>query len=146
MGEYALIISIPTLLIGLSDLGINQTAIRFASKAASHKDNSGLLAVLRWAFKIKIFLIMIIAIIFYLLAPTISTNIWHDDNLTYLLRLSLLIGIFTVISHIPYIYFQSLKRFRMNSIITIIQVLVSFFGILIIAWLNLWSLELVSFG
>lgn len=143
MGEYALIISIPTLIIGLSDLGINQTAIRFASKAASHKDNSGLQAVLRWAFKIKIFLIMIIAIIFYLLAPTISTNIWHDANLTYLLRLSLLIGIFTVISHIPYIYFQSLKRFRMNSIITIIQVSVSFLGILVIAWLNLWSLELV---
>lgn len=143
MGEYALIISIPTLMVGLSDLGINQTAIRFASKAASHKDNSELLAVLRWAFKLKLFLMMIIAIIFYLLAPLISINIWHDENLTHLLRLSLLIGIFTVISHIPYIYFQSLKRFRMNTIVTIIQIFVSFVGILIIAWLNLWSLEFV---
>lgn len=143
MGEYALIISIPTLIIGLSDLGINQTAIRFASKAATHSDNLGLFSVLRWAFKLRIFLIIIMAIVGYLLAPLICINIWHDENLTFLLRLSLLIGIFTVISHIPYIYFQSLKRFRMNTIIAIVQIFVTFLGILLIAVLNLWSLEFV---
>lgn len=143
MGEYALILSIPTLIIGLSDLGIGQTAIRFASKAAFHDDENALFAILRWALRLRLLLITVIVIIFYFLAPIIATDIWHDEGLVNLIRLSLLIGIFTVISHIPSIYFQSLKRFRMNSLLLTMQTLVTLSGILIIAWLNLWSLQAV---
>jgi O-antigen/teichoic acid export membrane protein len=143
MGYYALIISFSTLIIGFSDLGIGQTTIRFASKAKAHDDNFGFFTILRWAFRLRIFLILILSIIFYVLAPTISTYFWHDENLTYYLRLSLLIGIFTVISHVPYVYFQSLKRFQANAVISTVQSVVIFMGILIIALLNYWSLELV---
>ncbi|WP_286474293.1 lipopolysaccharide biosynthesis protein [Methanobacterium sp. CWC-01] len=143
MGIFALVISFSTLIIGLSDLGIGQTTIRFASKAATRDDKVGFFGVLRWAFRLRLVLILILSTLFYALAPLISTNFWHDESLTYYLRLSLLIGIFSVISHIPYVYFQSLKRFRANAILSTLQTVVIFIGILIIALLNNWSLQLV---
>mgnify|MGYP002084837651 FL=1 len=39
LGKYALITSFSALITGFSDLGINQTAIRFASRAESKNDN-----------------------------------------------------------------------------------------------------------
>lgn len=143
LGQFALIISVPTLIVGLSDLGIGQTAIRFGSKAVFLKNKSGLFAVLRWAFRVRIFLVLIIGLIFFVLTPFITKNIWHDESLIYLTRLSLLIAIFTVISHIPYLYFQSIKKFRINTILSTLQTLVLFVGILLIAFFKHWSLELV---
>jgi O-antigen/teichoic acid export membrane protein len=143
VGEYALIISIPTLVIGLSDLGIGQTAIRYASKAASNADTEGLFSVLRWAFRLRMIFVLIFIGIFFLLAPFIAGYIWHMESLSPLIRLGLLIAIFGVISHIPMIYFQSLKRFKVNSVLSILQTFIIFTGILILAWYNKWSLELV---
>src|SRR5665647_1907577 len=41
MGQYALVISVSSFTIGLSDMGIGQTAIRYASRAASQGDAEG---------------------------------------------------------------------------------------------------------
>lgn len=143
VGEYALIISIPTLVIGLSDLGIGQTAIRYASKAASNNDEDGLFSVLRWAFRLRMIFVLVFIGIFFLLSPFIAGYVWHMESLSPLIRLGLLIAIFGVISHIPMIYFQSLKRFKINSVLSILQTFIIFAGILILAWYNKWSLELV---
>lgn len=145
MGTFALIISFSALVLGFSDLGIGQTAIRFASKAVAYNDKKGFFEVLRWAFKIRLVAILVLSSVFFFIAPLISNYFWHDESLTYYLRLSLLIGIFGVISHIPYVYFQSLKRFRANAILSTSQTIILFIGILIIALLNHWSLELVIF-
>jgi len=143
VGEYALIMSVPTLVIGLSDLGIGQTAIRYASKAVSNNDTEGQFSILRWAFRIRMIFVLIFIGIFFLLAPFIAGYLWHLESLSPLIRLSLLIAMFGVISHIPMIYFQSLKRFKINSILSILQTFIIFVGILSLAWLNKWSLELV---
>lgn len=143
VGAYALIISVPTLVMSLSDSGIGQTAIRYASKLANHEDSTEMHAILRWAFNLRMVIVLIISLIFYMLSPYISADIWHDPALTELIRISLLIAIFGVISHIPSIYFQSLKRFKTNTIISTIQTLVFLAGILIIAWFKLWTLEWV---
>jgi O-antigen/teichoic acid export membrane protein len=145
MGEYALVLSLTILVTGLSDLGIGQTAIRFASRAAFHRDIKSQFAVLRWAFRTRMALAALIASIIYLLAPILAGRIWQDPDLTDPLRLGLLIGIFTALAHVPTIYFQSLKRFRANTIVSIGQTSISFLGILILALLNSWSLNLVIF-
>lgn len=143
VGYYALILSIPTLVTGLSDAGIGQTAIRYASKTAHQNNFEGMHAILRWAFNLRILLVLGISLLFYLISPFLAGNAWHNPNLTDLLRISLLIAIFGVISHIPTIYFQSLKRFKTNTIISTIQTLLTLAGILLIAWWNAWSLEIV---
>ena len=53
MGQYALVISISSFTGGLSDMGIGQTAIRYASRAASQGDVEGQFAILRWTFRLR---------------------------------------------------------------------------------------------
>jgi len=143
MGNYALILSVSGLAAALSDLGIGQTAIRFASKAAERNDTASQLAILRWAFRLRMLLVFGISLIAFAFAPIVADRFWHEISLSPLVRLSLLTGIFSAIAAIPTIYFQSLKRFKMNAAVAVGQTLVSFAGILIIALLHKWSLELI---
>ena len=143
MGQYALVMSVSTFTVGLSDMGIGQTAIRYASRAASQGDAEGLLAILRWTFRLRMLFVLGLSLIVFVLAPTIGGTIWHDTSLTPILQLSLLIGIFATLAHVPIIYSQSIMRFRMNSIIQVAQALISFAGILLVAVFALWHVELV---
>ncbi len=143
MGQYALIISISTFTLGLSDMGIGQTAIRYASRAASQGDVEGQFAILRWTFRLRMLFVLGLSLIVFVLAPTIAGTIWHDTSLTPILQLSLLIGIFATLAHVPIIYSQSIRRFRMNSIIQVAQALISFAGILLVAFFALWHVQLV---
>jgi O-antigen/teichoic acid export membrane protein len=143
MGQYALIISISSFTIGLSDMGIGQTAIRYASRAVSQGDVEGQFAILRWTFRLRMLFVLGLSLVVFVLAPTIAGTIWHDNSLTPILQLSLLIGIFATLAHVPIIYSQSIRRFRMNSIIQVAQALISFAGILLVAFFALWHVELV---
>jgi O-antigen/teichoic acid export membrane protein len=143
MGQYALVISVSTFTIGLSDMGIGQTAIRYASRAASQGDVEGQFAILRWTFRLRMLFVLGLSLAVFVLAPTIAGTIWHDNSLTPILQLSLLIGIFATLAHVPIIYSQSIRRFKMNSIIQVAQALISFAGILLIAFFALWHVELV---
>jgi O-antigen/teichoic acid export membrane protein len=143
MGQYALVISISTFTLGLSDMGIGQTAIRYASRAASQGDAEAQFAILRWTFRLRMLFVLSLSLVVFVLAPTIAGTIWHDPSLTPLLQLSLLIGIFGTLAHVPIIYSQSIRRFRMNSIIQVAQALISFAGILLVAFFALWHVELI---
>jgi O-antigen/teichoic acid export membrane protein len=143
LGQYALVMSVAGIASSLSDLGIGQTAIRYASRAVSLSDQEEQFAVLRWAFRLRVALAMAVTVLFMLLAPVIAHRIWHIDELTPLLRIGLLGGIFTALASVPTVYFQSLKQFQKNAIITVCQTLIVFAGIALVAWLNLWSVEIV---
>ena len=143
MGQYALIISVSTFIIGVSDMGIGQTAIRYASRAVSQGDTEGQFAILRWTFRLRMLFVLVLSLVVFVLAPTVAGTIWHDNSLTPLLRLGLLIGIFSTLAHVPLIYSQSIRRFRMNSVIQVAQALISFTGILLVAFLALWHVGLV---
>lgn len=143
MGQYVLVLSIPTFIVSLSDLGIGQTAIRYASRAAAQGDVEGQFAVLRWAFRLRMMLVLIFALAVFTLAPFLAGVVWHDSTLTGVIQLGLLIGIFGALAHVPTVYFQSIKRFRTNSTIQMAQTLVSFSGIIVIALLHAWRLPFV---
>jgi O-antigen/teichoic acid export membrane protein len=143
MGQYALAISVSSFTILVSDLGIGGTAVRYASRAASQGDVEGQFAILRWTFHLRMLFVLVLSLVVFVLAPTIAGTIWHDNSLTPILQLSLLIGIFTTLAHVPIIYSQSIRRFRMNSIIQVAQALITFAGILLVAIFALWHVELV---
>ncbi|MGZ7131166.1 MAG: lipopolysaccharide biosynthesis protein [Halobacteriota archaeon] len=143
MGEYALAISVSSFTVALSDMGIGQTAIRYASRAASQADVEGHYSILRWTFRLRMVFVLGLSLVIFVLAPTIAGTIWHNNSLTRILQLSLLIGIFTTLAHVPVIYLQSIRRFRMNSIIQVAQALISFAGILLVAFFALWQVEVV---
>jgi O-antigen/teichoic acid export membrane protein len=142
-GEYSLVLSISILATSLSDLGIGQTTIRYASRSADQGDAEGQFAILRWAFRLRIVLVLIVTAVFYAIAPLLGTKLWRINGITPLLRLGLISGIFSALSALPIVYFQSLKRFGMNAAILVVQATISFIGILVLAWLNCWSVSLV---
>src|SRR5450759_2938469 len=80
VGQYALIVSISGFTVALSDLGIGQTAIRYASRAASQNDSESQFAVLRWAFRLRVSLSLVFSFTAFLLAPIIAGGVWHDAN------------------------------------------------------------------
>lgn len=143
LGQYALVMSVAGIASSLSDLGIGQTAIRYASRAISLSDQEEQFAVLRWAFRLRVALATAVTIIFMLLAPVIAHAVWRMDELTPLLRIGLLGGIFTALASVPTVYFQSLKQFQKNAAITVMQTLIVFAGIVLVALLELWSVEIV---
>ena len=143
MGTYALILSVSLFIAQLSDVGIGTTAIRFAARAIALGDESQQFAVLRWAFRRRLTLSLLLSFSVAICSPYIAANLWHDNSITVLLQLSLLIAIFGSLAHVPMIYFQSRKQFRMNAVVLTAQTLISFVVILVIAWLNVWSLELI---
>lgn len=143
LGEYALVMSVAGLATSLSDLGIGQTAVRFASRAAAVGETDRQLAILRWAFRVRMTLVCIITLVFFLLAPVLAHRVWHVDGLTPLIRIGLLAGVFTALAAVPIVYFQSARRFGMNAAISSAQILVGFSGIVAIALLDRWSVSLV---
>ncbi|MCM0084045.1 oligosaccharide flippase family protein [Geomonas sp. Red32] len=141
MGSYALILSVSGLAAALSDLGISQTAIRFASRAADNHDREGQFAVLRWAFRLRMLLVVAVSLLAFIFAPVVADRIWHEQSLAGFVRISLLIGLFSALASIPTIYFQSLKRFKMNAVVSVGQTLAAFVGILAIAVKQSWSID-----
>lgn len=140
LGQYALVVSVSAMVMGLSDMGIGQTAIRYATRALTTGGSSAHFAVLRWAFRLRMALVSLVVVAACYLAPTIATHAWHQPQLASLIQLSLLTCIFSAIAAIPAIYFQSLKRFGMTSFVRVVQAVLKMVGILLLAWWNDWSL------
>lgn len=143
LGQYALVLSVSDSVVGLSDLGIGQTAIRYSSLAWSRGELSRQAAVLRWAFRTRLTLVAFMVTVLYLAAPFLSSVVWHLQGLTSLIRIALLISVFGTLASVPIVYYQSLRRFEMNAIVQICQNLTSFLGIALLALLGLWSVPLV---
>src|SRR5579859_2410968 len=143
LGEYALVLSLSDMAVTLSDLGIGQTAVRYATRAVGMGDLEGHRAFLRWAFRRRMFLMLLISAITFFASPTLATKLWHNSDLTPWLRLGLLIGGFGALAHVPWVYFQSLRRFHINASIGTGQALMGFAGILLLAFWKDWSVPSV---
>ena len=64
-----------------SDLGIGQTAIRFASLAISRNDANAQLAILRWAFRMRVLPLLFWFARFSWAAPLLATLVWRNESL-----------------------------------------------------------------
>ena len=143
LGKYALVISVSAMITSLSDLGIGQTAIRYAARCVANHDEAGHRAVLRWAFRIRIMLVLAVSCATFFLSPFLAQQFWHDENLSPLIRLSLTIGLLGVAASVPIIYFQSLKLFRANAGVMIFQALTLMAGIVLLELFQAWALQWV---
>lgn len=143
LGRFSLVLSLAAVAGSLSDLGIGQTAVRYASRAAAKGDLEGHLAVLRWAFRLRIAMVAVVTVCFVAAAPLVARFLWHDAALSPLMQLGLAGGVFAALTAVPSLYFMSLKRFGTNALVSSAQRLVSFAGIVLLAALQQWSLLLV---
>lgn len=139
MGQYALVMSVSGLATQLSDLGINKTAIRFAARAAAHGDTGLQFATLRWALRLRTVMVIVVSVAAFFAAPVIAGRYWHAENLAPLVRLSLWAGLGTAMAMIPRVYFQSIRRFRVNATVSSGQPVIFLLGILVIYTLAEWG-------
>lgn len=140
LGQYALVMSLAGIAASLSDLGIGQTAIRFASQAATTQDRRGLFEILSWAFRFRMLLVAGVTAVLAAVAPLVAGRVWNDPGLTPYLQLGLAGGVFGALCSIPSLYFQSLRRFGVNAFIVSAQRILVLLGICVLAWLGSWSL------
>ena len=143
LGYYALVMSVGGFVSGLHNLGVGKTAVRYASRAVSIGNIEEQLAVLRWGFRLRMTISITLSAIAFIFAPIIAIRFWDAEHIIPLIRISLLIGIFSALGSIPSLYFQSLKRFGMNSIVKVTQAVILLTGILILAWINKWTVAQV---
>lgn len=139
MGQFALVMSLAGVATTLSDLGLGQTAIRYASRAAANNDEPGQMSVLRWALRWRLSLVFLVTTAFFIVAPYI-TELWRSETLTPYLRLGLLGGVFAALASVPTVYFQSVKRFATNASVISGQKIISLVCVFALTVFNLWSL------
>jgi O-antigen/teichoic acid export membrane protein len=146
-GHYGLVLSVTGLTAAFSDLGIGQTAIRYASRAAAEGRTGEQMAVLRWALRLRLAVVAGIALLIAALAPVVAGRLWHAPELALPIRIGLLAGVFTAVASVPSAYFQSTRRFGMNAAIQVGQAVLALAAVLVVAWLGLWTVEaLVAAG
>ena len=143
LGQLALVTSLVTVTGSLSDLGLGSTTIWYTGRAVALGDVEGQFSVLRWALRLKLSMVLCVTLCFAAAAPVVTGYVWHDKALTGLVQLGLVGAVFTVVASIPSIYFQSVRRFGMNAMVYSAQRVVVLGGILVLAYLQRWSVMLV---
>lgn len=143
LGQYTLVISMAGVAAAFSDLGIGQTAIRYASRAVAGGRVPEQHAVLRWALGVRLLLVTGVTITVAVLAPLVAGRWWKLPALTPLIEIGLLGGFCAALASVPTVYFQSVRRFDRNAIVQIGQALLSFAGVLVIAFGRRWSVTSV---
>lgn len=139
MGQLALVTSISSTAVWFSNPGIGQTAIRYAARAVG--DRAAQLAVLRWAFRLRLLLTLVVVATFFALTPLLTEHVWQEASLTPLIWLSLPGCIAITLADIPPVYFQSQQRFGANAVVLIGQTCLGAGGMLLLAWCNSWSVQ-----
>ncbi|MFH1086613.1 MAG: oligosaccharide flippase family protein [Chloroflexota bacterium] len=116
LGIYPLAMTGPDATLALSNLGLAQTAVRYASRAAAEGDRERHARVLAWAFRLRLALMLAASLAAALAAPWVAATLWRDASLQPLVYLSLLISILGLVGSFPTAYFESLKRFALTGI------------------------------
>lgn len=141
LGEYALCLSVAEITGQLSELGLGQTGTRYASRAHALGDREGQMAVLRWAFRMRMVVVCFVSAAVFLVAPKLARYLWHDAHLTPLVRTALPVAIFMALASVPITYFQSERRFGQNAIVQVGQALFSLVAVSVLALFGAWSVR-----
>jgi len=143
LGQYGLVLSLTGLTAAFSDMGIGQTAIRYASRASAEGRIDEQMAVLRWAFRLRLAIMLVVATTLAVLASVVAGRLWHQPALAPIIRLGLIGGVAAALASVPCVYLQSIRRFGRNAVVQIGQALLGFGAILLVAALGSWSVRMV---
>jgi O-antigen/teichoic acid export membrane protein len=122
-GVLTLIISIVTMMVALSDLGIGGSIVRFGSEMIARGDENGFRSVLSVALKAKLVLSGIVLVgAVLLLDPIVGRVFTHvDSSITSYFLLSLIAVAFGMLATFFPPIFQSHRQFRTLAAVSISQ-------------------------
>jgi O-antigen/teichoic acid export membrane protein len=140
VGAYTLIVGYYMLMLMLSDLGINQTVLRYAAKVASHEEEHS--ALMNWGVRLKFISLCSFVLLFFLLAPVVA-QLWGSTSLAWLMQIALLTGFASSMLAMPIVYFQSKQTFKQAGFLIAMQSLFNLLPLLYLQVSGTWSLVAV---
>ncbi len=140
VGAYTLVVSYYMLMLVLSDLGINQTVLRYAAKVATLEQQHTLLV--NWGVRLKLLSLCTFGWLFFLLAPLVA-ELWGNTSLAPLMQMSLLTGVASSMLAMPIVYFQSKQIFKQVGVLIAMQSLFNLLPLLYLQVSSKWSLAAV---
>jgi len=143
LGRHALAISVASMVIAFTDLGIGATAVRFAAGAWAEGRADETRAILRWTLGMRLLIGAGASAAAFALAPVIADAAWHDPSLAPLIRLALLTSTLAPMVTFPALYLQAHRRFRWNAVAASGQGAFTLLAVLVAAGFGLWSVEAI---
>ncbi len=140
VGAYTLVFGYYMLMLALSDLGINQTVLRYAAKAATQAHEHTQL--LNWGVRLKFLSLCSFGLLFFLLAPLVA-QVWGSASISPLMQLALLTGFANSMLAMPIVHFQSKQTFKQAGILIALQSLFNLSPLLYLQFSGAWSLTAV---
>lgn len=119
-GVYSLATSIALLVMALTDMGINQTVVRYVSDALGKNDVLLVRGYIRELGKVKFVLTIVISISLFLLSDTLSTNVFHKPSLSLPLKVMSGFVLFYSLSGFFIGVFNGLNDFKANFVKSVI--------------------------
>jgi O-antigen/teichoic acid export membrane protein len=136
-GIYALAISIVTLALSFTDLGMENTFLRYLSDSKIKKDKKKSRGLSSYFFKLRFILIIVVVIILIVFSKYLSYNIYKQPLLFYPLIFSCLFIIAESFRTLLNVFFFSKKDVKsilfFDSSSQILKILFSVFAILILS-------------
>ena len=139
LGLVSLTQTVVGLSVSLTTMGVSQTSLRYASREMAAGRTEAGLAVLRWSLRHRMVFLIVLNVILFAFAGVLANNLWHQPELTSLIRIALPIGLLATLATVPDIYYQSLRRFWVNTGVRIGEALVGLLGVLALWAFSWWT-------
>jgi len=145
LGAYALILSISTFVAALAEVGVGQTATRYASVAHANSDTTKCNEVLAWSINVRIFFAIASTVGGAYSAGWLGTHVWSGGASSEFIAHAFVLGAFTILQQCANAYYYTHHNFRILSFLTFLNSALILGGALVLAWFDLLSLESVVY-
>lgn len=140
LGAYALVVSIATFISTLAEVGVGQTATRYASVATAKSETNQCNAVLAWSINIRVVFAVASILTGLLFADWLGTHVWGEGKSKELLLHAFVLGAATILQQCANAYFQTHQKFRFISMTTFFNSTLILVGALLLDNLGLFNL------
>lgn len=145
LGAYALIISISSFVATLAEVGIGQTATRYASIAHANSELIKCNEVLVWSVNVRIIFAVASIVAGIYLSESLTTLFWKDGKSSEFIFHAFVLGAITILLQCANSYFQTHHNFRFLSLIILLNSALILGGALMLTWLGILSLESIIY-
>lgn len=118
-GAYSLVLSIITIFVVFTDLGLSDTFVRYLSDSIGKKNISKARSYFKFLLKIKLSVVFIVVIIIVALAKPISYNLYQNPLLFYPLIFACLFLIMESFWNFFATFFLALKELKITVILNV---------------------------
>lgn len=145
LGVYVLILSIASFISTLADVGVGQTAIRYASVALAKSETSKCSEVLAWSINVRITFAVASMVSGVFFANWLGSHLWEQGIFKDFLLQAFVLGSVITLQQCANAYFHTHQNFRFLSLTVFINSALILSGILAMAYLDFFSLKILIF-